>query len=473
MLDVKSTKKAGSDMPMSKVSVLLKQGHADQKKWSFKRQFSIGRDSTADICINDPTVSRFHAFVHYVRGAWWIRDMNSSNGTLINGKPVSKYQMDEQTNLQLGQEGPTLHLCLPAPNTSDSETAIVNLNDIQKKEFHNIGCNKKAAPVILNSDSARARKQYDKHTEKVLNEKRKLVAATSGILVMLAVAGYLFLHDGSGPAIKQHDRHKVENHADSIKSHRTGTDKADAQMEIEGIPSNRVAQTNSSHPAKHPLHQDKHKSISRQEDKTDNYIADVYFNAAKKFSLHRRWQAALDYYQKVSEIDTDYPLLDKELAMLEFEINNNKTYQKALAHLKAERYEEAIALLIHLPPQSVYYQDARKLIADAKQKRPHAAKEQKKKADEYGVQAMKAISDGDLPTAYRYSKMALDRKDGHPKALEVIKILKATARTLYQRSYILEAYNLEMAMEKWRLITKICDADSKYYQLALAKMGAN
>ena len=49
----------------------------------------IGRDSkSCDLCINDQSVSRRHAKLSMRRGSILIEDLNSTNGTQINGKPI-------------------------------------------------------------------------------------------------------------------------------------------------------------------------------------------------------------------------------------------------------------------------------------------------------------------------------------------------------------------------------------------------
>lgn len=48
----------------------------------------IGRGAGADIVIDDPHVSARHAEVRFERGQWWLRDLGSSNGTMLNGEPV-------------------------------------------------------------------------------------------------------------------------------------------------------------------------------------------------------------------------------------------------------------------------------------------------------------------------------------------------------------------------------------------------
>jgi DNA-binding CsgD family transcriptional regulator len=49
----------------------------------------IGKGSDADLIISDPSVSRRHAKVERIGVAWSLTDLDSKNGTLVNGKPLS------------------------------------------------------------------------------------------------------------------------------------------------------------------------------------------------------------------------------------------------------------------------------------------------------------------------------------------------------------------------------------------------
>ena len=49
----------------------------------------VGRDrSSGGIVLRDPNVSRHHAELTYADGQWTVRDLNSTNGTLVNGVDV-------------------------------------------------------------------------------------------------------------------------------------------------------------------------------------------------------------------------------------------------------------------------------------------------------------------------------------------------------------------------------------------------
>ena len=49
---------------------------------------SLGRDLGNTIVIDDPHTSARHAELRFARGQWWLRDLGSSNGTLLNDEPV-------------------------------------------------------------------------------------------------------------------------------------------------------------------------------------------------------------------------------------------------------------------------------------------------------------------------------------------------------------------------------------------------
>ncbi|MGK7916566.1 MAG: FHA domain-containing protein [Prochloraceae cyanobacterium] len=53
-----------------------------------RNSFSIGRDASNDMSVDHPVVSRFHAKIIRQDGSFYIIDLNSTNGTFVNGKKV-------------------------------------------------------------------------------------------------------------------------------------------------------------------------------------------------------------------------------------------------------------------------------------------------------------------------------------------------------------------------------------------------
>lgn len=54
------------------------------------RPLRIGRGSDQDVRLMDMTVSRSHAVIEYQGGFYILRDMGSTNATLLNGEPISQ-----------------------------------------------------------------------------------------------------------------------------------------------------------------------------------------------------------------------------------------------------------------------------------------------------------------------------------------------------------------------------------------------
>jgi pSer/pThr/pTyr-binding forkhead associated (FHA) protein len=52
-------------------------------------QIILGRDDACDFPISDQTVSSHHARLSYRQSQWWVEDMSSTNGTILNGEVVT------------------------------------------------------------------------------------------------------------------------------------------------------------------------------------------------------------------------------------------------------------------------------------------------------------------------------------------------------------------------------------------------
>ena len=64
---------------------------------------TIGRDTSNDICLADMALSRAHCTIEKTGGIWRIRDVNSSNGTFVNGGQVSEQALHDRDSIELGE----------------------------------------------------------------------------------------------------------------------------------------------------------------------------------------------------------------------------------------------------------------------------------------------------------------------------------------------------------------------------------
>ncbi len=82
---------------------------------------TIGRDSSADLVIADPTVSRRHAVIHLDDEAVTVEDLRSANGTRIDGEVALKpVRLLDGATIQVGQADAqlTFHAGSPSMQTS-------------------------------------------------------------------------------------------------------------------------------------------------------------------------------------------------------------------------------------------------------------------------------------------------------------------------------------------------------------------
>jgi hypothetical protein len=71
--------------------------------WSGTRtELLVGRNPACDVVLDDLSVSRRHAVLRYRDGSWILRDLESTNGTRVNGCDVVRCRVEPGDLLMLG-----------------------------------------------------------------------------------------------------------------------------------------------------------------------------------------------------------------------------------------------------------------------------------------------------------------------------------------------------------------------------------
>lgn len=65
-------------------------------------QLTVGRKGDNDLIIEDPSVSGHHAKVVKIQSVYFVEDLHSTNGTLINNTPVERYQLHDTDVIMIG-----------------------------------------------------------------------------------------------------------------------------------------------------------------------------------------------------------------------------------------------------------------------------------------------------------------------------------------------------------------------------------
>ena len=69
-----------------------------------RERLTIGRRPDNDVCLPYPAVSGEHAAVVTILDDSFLEDLNSTNGTLVNGKPVAKHFLRDRDEIDIGRQ---------------------------------------------------------------------------------------------------------------------------------------------------------------------------------------------------------------------------------------------------------------------------------------------------------------------------------------------------------------------------------
>jgi hypothetical protein len=85
-------------------SLCVIEGAQKGKKYSLELPYnSLGRSLDSTIVINDSFVSSQHAIIYFTKSMEWrIRDLGSTNGTLLNGSRVKEFALRSGDKILLG-----------------------------------------------------------------------------------------------------------------------------------------------------------------------------------------------------------------------------------------------------------------------------------------------------------------------------------------------------------------------------------
>lgn len=118
------------------VRVRAEQGVPRPIDQSFTETFRIGRGAECQVRLAADVVSRTHLEVTFEDGNWWVRDLNSRNGTFADGHRVERLCLERQVTLRLAPDGPVLSLTIEQPQperrvemTAKSPTSTGSMDD--------------------------------------------------------------------------------------------------------------------------------------------------------------------------------------------------------------------------------------------------------------------------------------------------------------------------------------------------------
>jgi len=113
------------------IIIVSKDGDFIEEHVVNKKRLHIGRHSDNDIRVKSDKVSRQHAILIYHENEFFIRDMNSKNGTYVDKKRIDMQQIVDGSIIDIGE----YHLIFKARNvaTKDPSHEHINILDIPQQ----------------------------------------------------------------------------------------------------------------------------------------------------------------------------------------------------------------------------------------------------------------------------------------------------------------------------------------------------
>jgi two-component system response regulator HydG len=105
---------------------------------------TIGRGSSNRILILDDMCSRNHAEIFHIDTGWFIRDLKSRNGTLVNGSPIDRdFSLNGGEEIRIGSYQLTFELSVAnfqqrPPSSGADRTTEIKTGDDSAKQAHEI-----------------------------------------------------------------------------------------------------------------------------------------------------------------------------------------------------------------------------------------------------------------------------------------------------------------------------------------------
>jgi pSer/pThr/pTyr-binding forkhead associated (FHA) protein len=175
--------------PAPPLIVKVIKGEAREGEKRFTEDFLIGRHSDSDLQIQDSRVSRVHARIFFEGNRWRVKDMESANGTYLEGVRVQEALLPPSAELELGKGGPVVSLAWEVVETPkieiEKETRPPSATQIMEHYFG------KRPSEKIGEHTLMFRRAFERAHRK---RSRKYWVSIGVALLLLIAAGGMILH---------------------------------------------------------------------------------------------------------------------------------------------------------------------------------------------------------------------------------------------------------------------------------------
>ncbi len=122
-------------LPQSATLLVKLQGQDSKSIELTHETITIGRKADNSLVIEDPAVSGHHARIVKIQAVFFLEDLMSTNGTAINGRPITRHQLHDTDVITIGrhrlvfQEVPAAGTALHTPFVDLNRTMVLKRTD--------------------------------------------------------------------------------------------------------------------------------------------------------------------------------------------------------------------------------------------------------------------------------------------------------------------------------------------------------
>lgn len=176
-IDIEDEISLGDDTPQRKPAaaagdqsyLVFAGGERDGKRIQLdKQRTTFGRRSSNTVAIESAAVSGYHCEITREGGSYVLRDLGSTNGTMLDGDPVTEIALQHGGRIRVGDQ----LLVFVDPSISDFENAMAAVDD-------------------LGTEWGMLRAEMD--MTRVQRARRSQMLAVVAVVVVIGVIGYVFL----------------------------------------------------------------------------------------------------------------------------------------------------------------------------------------------------------------------------------------------------------------------------------------
>ncbi len=106
--------------------LVLAGGARDGERVKIGSRVTFGRKPSNDISFDSSAVSGFHCEISKEGGAYVLRDLGSTNGTMVDGEPITEIALQHGQRLRVGDQ----RIVFVDPSVSDFEEAMAAVDDL-------------------------------------------------------------------------------------------------------------------------------------------------------------------------------------------------------------------------------------------------------------------------------------------------------------------------------------------------------